>query len=231
MNRLVILLFLMPLSSVIAQNNKEENKKAKFEIINYVPAGIRVGTDISKGIGMISNPGFTQYEFHGDIDFGKYFLTADYGFSERPRFLDNLDYLNRGNYYRVGLDYNITPKLKENSVFFIGGRYGWARYSESATLNITNPIYGGGAVEQSNGQLTANWLEFNLGLKVHLAANIFLGYTVRYRTRLNVAGFSNLVPYEVPGYGKFADESNFGLNYHIFYRIPIRKSPESEGKK
>lgn len=241
MNKRVLLLMICLLSMqlVFAQEKADTEKKEAKKSTNfinpkwmeYVPSGIRLGTDISRLGGILSNPDFRQYEMHGDIDFGKYFLTADWGSVNRPRSLDGLSYVNAGSYFRVGLDYNITPYLKEKSVFFAGLRYAQANFSETATLLINSPIWGDGAVEQVNESLRANWLEFTLGLKVHLAYNIFLGYTVRYRANMNVRGFNNLVPYEIPGYGRASETSNFGLNYHFFYRIPVRRTPEPVKKK
>jgi hypothetical protein len=52
---------------------------------------------------------------------------------------------------------------------------------------------------------------------------IWLGYTVRLKFALDTDATANMMPSDVPGYGRADASSYWGFNYHIFIRIPVRK--------
>jgi hypothetical protein len=54
---------------------------------------------------------------------------------------------------------------------------------------------------------------------------IWMGYTARFKFGLKVDNTIDIVPSDVPGYGRTFKDSYWGFNYQIFFRIPVRKQP------
>ena len=58
-----------------------------------------------------------------------------------------------------------------------------------------------------------------------------MGYTVRLKFALNTDSTDDMMPSDVPGYGRADAESYWGFNYQIFIRIPVRKKDSIPLKK
>ncbi|MEM6543154.1 MAG: DUF6048 family protein, partial [Bacteroidota bacterium] len=79
--------------------------------------------------------------------------------------------------------------------------------------------------------LTASWLEFVVGLKAELFANIYVGMSIRLGhlvTNTDPDNFRNLW---IPGFNKVTENSKWGVgyNYSLSYFIPLyRKVKKKE---
>ncbi len=188
----------------------------------WAPTAIRLGTDISNWGFTLFDSNRTIYEFHADADFDKYFLVADYGIAERTRMSDNFTYNYAGSYFRIGPDVNLMKPDNFETVIFLGFRF--ARSSFNNDISFPNPgAFGAGQIIQTNNNLTATWLELVTGIKVKVWKNLFMGYTGRLKFSKSITATENLVPFEIPGLGRAAENSNWGFNYHIFYQIRFRE--------
>jgi len=54
---------------------------------------------------------------------------------------------------------------------------------------------------------------------------IWMGYTARFKFGLKNKGNGEMLPHDVPGYGRTDKDAYWGFNYQIFFRIPFRKMP------
>lgn len=194
---------------------------------SYIPTGIRIGTDlISIGKTQFQDD-FTGWEVNADVDFGRYYLALDYGSWGRSFASDTSgNYSNDGTYWRAGVDVNFLLKDIDRNLFFVGMRYGRANFSEDLTVIAYNPVTREREnLPYSHSGVTARWFELTTGLRVKIWKVIWMGYTARLKFGLKHANTADIIPSDVPGYGRTNKDSYWGFNYQIFIRIPVRKQP------
>lgn len=191
----------------------------------YLPTGVRVGTDLIAIVKSNIQDDFIGWEINGDVDFHRYFLTTDFGRWERTYLTDSASYFNSGNYWRTGIDVNFLTKDPERNMFFIGFRYGRSSFSENLTINSYDPVWGHFTRSYEQDNVNARWLELTSGIRVKIWKALWLGYTARFKFGLKTKGESEMVPHDVPGYGRTDRFSYWGFNYQLLVRIPFRKMP------
>jgi len=197
----------------------------------FLPSGLRVGTDIIK----LGESAFvddkTGFEFQADIDFHKFFLVADYGFSDTKEREELFNYANKGSYARIGLDYNTLFRSKEYNVLFFGARYAKSRFDDAVSFVVDDGVWGTQEVIYTNNNVDATWFEVVGGLKVAVWKQLFLGYIVRFKLGLDIKQTGTSESFTVPGFGRTDNNSNIGMNVYVYYRLAWRKKPIPPKKK
>jgi hypothetical protein len=211
------------------------------------PYGLRAGIDLSRPLLSNFNKDFTGFEIVADYRLTqRLYLAGELGNEQKTsqESLQNVSIENEillynftttGSYLKLGVDLNTYENwYGMNNSIFIGGRYAFSTFSQ--TVNSSN-IYDSNRYWNANGfapglqnntefsSLSASWLEFLLGLKAELFANIYLGASVRLGFLISnkeADAFPNLF---IPGFNKVTEGSNFGVgyNYTITYFLPIYK--------
>ena len=189
----------------------------------YLPTGLRIGTDVLSIIRSYTGEKFDGWEVNADVDFYKYYLAVDYGHWERHLTLSTGNYENSGNYFRVGADVNFLAKDPDRNMIFFGLRYGQSSFSEQLTYESNDVSYGPLQHELVNSNMTGRWGEIVTGLRVNLWRGLGMGYTVRLKFMPRTRGSDEFIVYEIPGYGLTANKNYWGFNYQLFWRIPFRK--------
>ena len=211
---------LLLLIAFAASAQEKDTVKVKHD---FRPSGIRVGTDVMAIIKSATDDTFEGWELNGDIDFYRYYFAADYGYWARNYTAYDASYANDGTYWRVGADVNFLTKDPDKNMYFFGLRYGSSVFSEEMVIQKVDPIWGDISTTLNNSNVNAHWFELTTGLRVKMLKMIWLGYTVRLKFALNTDGTDDMMPSDVPGYGRADAESYWGFNYQIFIRIPVRK--------
>lgn len=237
---------------ILVQGQSEPIDLSQKDTVTYKdPYGLRVGVDISKLILSFADEDYTGLELVGDYRLTrKMYLAAEIG-NETKRQGESLnstllyDYETSGSYIKAGVDINTyTNWYGMNNAITIGGRYAFASFSHDLnnySLYESNHFFNPEFLPGENpnrefGGLSASWLEFVVGAKVELFANIFVGMSARLGflvTNTEDEQFPNLW---IPGFNKVTDGSNFGVsyNYSISYFIPLykkaKKSKEENGQ-
>lgn len=186
-----------------------------------MPSGVRLGFDAISPIRTFTDSRFLGYEVNADIDFSRYYLALELGHWERDLKTDLEEYINGGNYFRVGVDVNFLKKDPEKNMFFIGGRYGHGKFSEELTITSEDDVWGSSTDSYRNTDVKANWFELTTGLKVRMFKFFWMGYTARYKFALNTDAPRGFIPHDVPGYGKTYKDNTWGFNYYLMFRIPL----------
>jgi len=220
-----ILLLIFPFA-LFAQNADSVKKVVPKEKKNYLPTGIRVGTDVISLIRTQTDENFSGYEFQGDVDFYRYYLTVEAGKWEKNFSTDEELYSNSGTYARIGADINFLLKDPDKNMFFFGFRYAKGTYSEEFIVTTNDPVWGTVETTYSNSDVHASWGEFTTGLRVKMWKFFWMGYTARLKFGLNTDKPGGLISYDIPGYGKTANDTTWGFNYQILFRIPFRKEKQ-----
>jgi hypothetical protein len=226
MSRLrLINISLLSLLSTLAFSQKSDSVRADSVIRHsFIPTGIRVGTDLISLFKTQFQDDFNGWEVNADVDFYRYYLAVDYGAGGRTFLSDSGNYSNDGTYWRVGIDVNFLTKDPDRNMFFFGARYGKANFSQNLTVYAYNQFANKyEELEYYNSGVNANWIELTTGLRVKIWKVIWMGYTARFKLGLNYDNTEDIIPSDVPGYGRTYKDSNWGFNYQIFIRIPVRK--------
>lgn len=198
--------------------------QSAFAQQEYFPTSVRIGTDVVAIGQTLLGTDKTKYEVNADIDLHHYFLAVDIGIDNIKRKDESFIYNNKGRYFRVGADYNFLANDPEDNVFFVGLRYARSTFNDNLLVNTIDDIYGAYTTYNENKDLTARWFELATGVKVRVWNDLFIGYTLRLKFSNKIKGAGSLSPYEVPGYGEAEDDTEVGVNYQIFYRLPFSKS-------
>lgn len=210
----ILLLFLVSIS--IAQKTEKIKK-------DYKPSAIRIGGNISGLIKNVIDNNFNKIEGQTDIDFHNFFFVVDFGYEKNLFSSGNYNYENKGNYYRIGVQANIQPYNLNRNVFFFGLRYARSQFEDNLNfINFTDK-FGNAQFSLSNDNLKAKWFELNTGLKVKIIKQFYFGYTIHFKFIQSFSGNGELIPKNIPGFGKSDKKSTFGFSYYISYNIPFRK--------
>jgi hypothetical protein len=193
--------------------------------ISFFPKGLRLGVDVLGAAKSMLKSDKTELEFSADVALHRYLINLEYGQFEIARTgADGSAYHNEGSYFRTGIDINLFKKDTDVNVLFFGLRYGKASFDDQLTYPTTSTDFGDNELDQANVGLGARWFEMTSGLKLHVAHNIWLGFTNRLKFSLKIDETTTLTPHDVPGYGLAGKENYWGFNYYVIYRIPFKKA-------
>jgi Domain of unknown function (DUF6048) len=193
-------------------------------VTKFIPTGVRAGIDIVSIARTQYGDSFEGFEANIDTDIYRYYPTIEFGNSARNYLAESgSTYNNDGTFWRAGVDVNFMKKDPDKNMFFLGARFGQARYSEKATLITIDPMWGSFENSYVNNNLNANWLELTTGLRVKVWKFFWMGYTARFKFGLNVNNDLELLTTDVPGYGSTDKETAWGFSYYLMVRLPVRK--------
>ena len=219
---------------LIGQTESNSNdtliKKDKLLEINK----IRLGFDLLKPILSSSEGANLNYEIVGDLQLTEnIYLASEYGLVDKVIEDENINFNSSGSFLRIGFDYNMFENWigMDNSIY-VGLRYGTSSFSskildynvrnkDSYFSNlVTNEFQ---TIEYSN--LSGNWIELLLGIKVETFKNVYLGLSLRLNKLLSDKKPDNFGNLFIPGFNKVTDENTFGsgFNYTLTYSIPLKK--------
>ena len=188
----------------------------------FLPSQVKIGTDLSYIGASILSKEKTQREYNADIDFNRFIVTMDYGTGTWNINDPDFDYDNSGTYFRMGVDYNFTKPSADNNAIYIGARYAISGFTENFTYRVDDPFYGAYEHQLNGIDRNGSWIEFVTGMKVRIWKGLFLGWTGRLKFASSVSsGPATFNTYWMPGFGKTNKDSQWGLNYQIYYRIPL----------
>jgi hypothetical protein len=208
------LLFLLVFNSGFSQKLPE---RQKF---------IRLGIDLSRfalpQVGEIGSKGF-EASIDAEVK-TRFFPTIEAGYQEIDHHTTIVHYQMYGQYARIGFDYNII-KYKhrlDRNLFYIGARLAYTQgWHQAPEITLKNSW---GSVETSmeKQNIDAIWFEGMLGLKGELVKNLYMGASVRIKSMIAHSDYGHFTPYILPGFGKGYNFINTGINYSIYYAIPIK---------
>ena len=136
----------------------------------------------------------------------------------------NIHFKTSAPFFRIGANYNIFYKKPHLPGYFTAGiRYGFSSFDYDVKAPaLVDPNWGHTQVpvDYTDVKTNVSWLELVLGLKTNVYKDFYMGFTVRYRSRLSMKKHENSEPYYIPGYGR-GKSSNFGITYNLVYKLPF----------
>lgn len=200
------------------------------QIERFIPSHVRIGYDLGGMANTLLSDQLDYHDFIIDTDINKFLFNVEYGNATFQANNLYINYKSTGNYFRLGLDYNFMYDSKDFNALFFGFRYATSTFDEEVQYPSQNAIqmdtrWPVDTFNIGNNGVNAGWVEANLGLRVRVWNNFYMGMTVRYKIKpwVNKSSDGTLVPFYVPGFGKDLNSDRWNLAYFIAYRIPFRK--------
>lgn len=211
------------LAQVELQQDTLENRE-KF--------GLRLGVDLSKPARSFIDEDYQGLQIMGDYRIYKdYYLAGEIGNEQKTTAEANVTSKAKGSYIKLGVNYNAYENWTGmQNMIFAGVRYGFATFSTELQEfsvytqdNYFPPDIRSEPVEFDN--LTASWIELQLGIKVEVLNNLFLGTHVELKRRVSQTQPTNFDNLYIPGFNRTYDNSGYGVGYgySISYLIPFYK--------
>ncbi|MDA9041536.1 DUF6048 family protein [Flavobacteriaceae bacterium] len=214
------------------ESNSKDTLIKKDKLLNINK--IRFGFDLLKPIASSSEGDNLNYEIVGDLQLTEnIYLAGEYGSIDKLIEDENINFNSKGSFLRIGFDYNMFENWigMDNSIY-VGFRYGNSSFSnkilnyevrnkDSYFSNLVEDEFE--TIEYSN--LSGNWIEILLGIKVETFKNVYLGLSLRLNKLLSDEKPNNFGNLFIPGFNKVTDENTFGsgFNYTLTYSIPLKK--------
>ena len=204
---------------------------------HYQHYRLRIGADISKLIRTFTDKNYEGLELVGDYRLNyRYYIAGEVGKEYKNSTTNYFDFATRGEYIRLGIDYNSYTNWygMENMIYF-GARYGFSSFSQEVSrynLHTLHNTYWNESLSGSQSDIltthrgrTAHWLEGSLGIKVELFKHFYAGASVRFSFLLYNKKDDQFPNFWIPGVQRVWEGSNFGINYNytLSYMIPFYK--------
>lgn len=215
-----------------SMHGQEEKDTVNIKPLKSERYGVRFGVDLYKVTRSFYEKDYKGLELVGDYRLTKnYYVAGEIGNETKTVDDDRLNFTTKGTYFKVGFDYNVYRNwLDMENMIYLGMRYGISSFSSelnSYKIYNPNPYFGETPVFTSSEKfdgLSAQWLEFVLGVKAELFSNFYAGISVRmnYLVANNKPNdFDNLY---IPGFNRTYDgKFGVGFNYTISYFLPLYK--------
>lgn len=227
---LISLLFLG--SNALTAQEEAPVETVEDSIVYKEQYGLRIGIEITRPVRTFFEDDFKGFELLGDYRiYEDYYLAAEIGNAQKLMNEPNVVANYKGSYIKVGANYNAYNNWQgmQNSIF-VGLRYGFSTFSSELLEysiytqdNYFEPDIRTDPKEYNN--LTASWLELQLGVKVEILNNLYLGAHVALKRRITQTTPLNFDNLYIPGFNRTYDGSTYGTGYgySISYLIPFYK--------
>ena len=221
----ISLLFFLCVFSLQAQ--QDTIRKDTIPISKKQPVKIRVGWDIGKFIWAKLQQN-KSLDFYVDANFYKdYYLIFETGTEEHLTDHSLLKYTTKGNYFKLGIDYNMYRNwLDMDNDISIGIRYGQAFFDYQLmafAFNQPGSAYPPQLIETNenfNG-LSAGWVDLTTKIQTEIFSHFYLGYALSLKYLVHTTQPDNFDITYIPGFFNKNTYANFefGMQYFISYQI------------
>ena len=214
--------------SAIAQNDSIVEDSTKYK----QKYGLRLGTDLSKLVRTFIDDDYTGFEINADYRYSKnVFIAGEIGTEEKTTTTEFLNSTAKGEYLKVGIDYNMYKNwLDMENMIYSGLRVGLSSFSQTVnnyTIFNTNQDFPQTTVSESTEfkGLSAIWAELIFGIKAEVLNNLYFGLNVQLKGRITETELDNFENIFIPGFGRTYDSGRFGIGfgYNVSYLIPLYK--------
>ncbi len=216
----------MKKSEKTVQKDKKRKAKPFFE------RDIKFGWDVSNLFVGALSPTRSGADFSVETTFKQNASAIlEFGRNQYATQSDAMDYSSSGNYFRLGVDFDMNSNENRISrdIFYLGLRYAFASFDQKIeNFQITSSYWP--TVSQTSAQFRnqAHWIESMAGFKVEVLKNVFLGLGLRFKALILQSGDQTIKPAPyIPGYGKTGGTIVVGFNYNLYFNLPLNYSKKT----
>ncbi len=191
-----------------------------------IPLKMRAGIDLFGPAMYLTDNNILSTEGYFSIDLNEkrsVFISAgylDYKYSQ-PDF----EYLNKGIFFRTGIDFNLLKPEKALGKYYtgIGLHYGINRFTSEIPMikqeNYWGTVYSSVSPKSSWG----HFIEVSPGVRAEIFKNFSMGWNISLRMLLYSGTGKDLRSIYLPGFGNGATKYSTGISYFISWNIPYKK--------
>ena len=195
---------------------------------------LRVGLDANRLLKTQLDSDYAGIELVGDLQLGKrLFVAAELGTEKVEQQSELIHYTTKGNYLKLGIDYNIFNNwVGMDNVLAVGMRFASSGYQHSVNqyeLYTTNRYFDNLLVTEGfeigeKNNISTRWIELLFGVKVELLQNLYAGMSLRLHIIAKRPEPDNYGNVYAPGFNRITDDNSFGssFNYTLTYKFPFR---------
>ena len=222
---LILCLVILPIQA--QKKGKHIEQKTDSVKVNLYN-GFTVYGDIASVASSLFSKGTTySYESALQVDLlHKYYPIFELGLAGANKLSnDNIGFKTNALFGRLGIDFNLQKKKKDskptNNMFQAGLRLGMSNFRYNITNVVITDNYWGGteAIPYNNISTTKMWFEVVVGVRVEIAKNIYMGWSVRNKNLLSKDIINSPNPWYIPGFGINSGSSNWAINYVLGYHF------------
>ena len=210
---ILLISLLLPSGTLSAQKRIEapRDTTALFQ-------GIVVGADLFGAVQrQVSDYG--QYEAFLRLNLkGKYFPIFELGIGDAEHKEDVVTKIvakTRAPYGRVGCDFNVMKNKHDVYKVFVGCRFAHTKFDFNFEYpGNEDPVWGGKVPYSIKDNNSVSWIEGVFGVDAKVVGPVHLGWTVRYRRRINSTDCQIGDMWYVPGFGRY-DKTNIGGTFNL----------------
>lgn len=185
-------------------------------------SGISVSADLVGAVMMLTSP-HGQWEAACRLNLKqRYFPTVEVGWGvcDQTGETTGLHYKTQAPYFRIGADYNFSKQPLSGNRILAGFRYAFSPFHyDLEGPPVTDPVWGTQMPFQFQDiSANAQWLEFVFGLEARILPFFHMGWSVRYKLRLNEKTDPLGSAWHVPGYGR-NDTHALGGTFQLIFDI------------
>ncbi len=187
--------------------------------------GVLVGVDAHRFADYVLKPERTAYSGAFLLNFEEdYFLVLEPGYSAIDLKKESYTYKSSGEYVALGFDKNMLNQNKRD-FFGVGLRVGYSNYKHYAeSISFSDPYWGEYTTNTEPINENALWIDVVLGIRSEIVDNLYFGWSARLKIFAAGDRGNNLIPYDIPGFGKGSENINIAATYTIYYRFDWGKN-------
>ncbi|MEM0938463.1 MAG: DUF6048 family protein [Bacteroidota bacterium] len=204
-------------SNIPQENTPQENTSQ--EKVNWTPHHLMLGFNAIRTGRTLLGQGLTTHEIQARMGMSRAIAVLDLG-TEKNRRGETFNYVNSGQYFRFGGDWNFVKDQESGNVLSLGLRYARAGFKDDLDYS-SDQGFGTEDFEFSNTDLNARWLEVTLNLRGRIISDLYMGFTMRWQTYRKVNGEGILKTFDIPGFGKTRRDNSTAFDYYIMWRLPL----------
>ncbi len=126
-------------------------------------------------------------------------------------------------FFKIGVNYNFLYNSNPDYMVYAGARYGFSPFKWEITGITQPPGYWDEPLDYSipSQSATAGYYEIIFGLRIKIAGNFSLGWSVKYHSILHESKSEHGQPWYIPGYG--ARGGSIGASFALTYTLPLNR--------
>lgn len=205
-------------------SKEEQLRLRQKEIDDSIPLwrGFQVKADL---IGPIQKAVSSYGQYEVGVRFNlkdKYFPVVElgYGKADENNDVTQITYKTSAPYGKIGIDFNVMKNKHDVYRLYAGVRYAYTSFKYDVVhAPLTDPVWGEQTpFEAHDIKAKYGWFEALFGLDAKIVGPLHLGWTVRYKRRMNhdEGDLGNV--WYVPGFGKQGG-TRLGGTFEVMFEI------------
>ncbi len=191
-----------------------------------IPLKIRIGVEVIGPVIYLTDENNMNAEGFISADLNERIgLSLGAGYSDYKYSQYNYEYMNKGLFFKAGVDFNLLRPEKAMGKYWagIGLRYGLSSFTSEIPSFKHENYWGTITSSIAPSTYLGHYLEASPGFKAEIFKNFSMGWSLNIRKLLYTGTGRDLSPLYFPGYGAGGESVGFGISYFFVWNIPFKK--------